>query len=135
MNRDQVHLIRSTADALLSGGRVADSFYEALFTTAPETRRLFRDDLTAQKLKFLDMLASLVGAVDQPAMFRSILTHLGRRHGRYGVQAGHYDAVRTALMTSLKEILGDRLTPAVRDAWMALYHEAQDTMLEGARTA
>ena len=65
MTPDQIERIRSTADNILVSGRVADRFYEALFEIAPETRSLFRDDLTALKLKFMNMLASIVGAVER----------------------------------------------------------------------
>src|SRR5215207_6093177 len=91
MTPEQIQCIRGTADIILSGGRVADSFYEALFEIAPETRSLFRDDLAALKLKFMNMLASIVGAVERPEMFTSILTHLGRQHRRFGVKAAYYE--------------------------------------------
>src|SRR5205085_6388935 len=111
MTPDQIEHIRSTSDIILGSGRVADRFYEALFAIAPETRGLFRDDLTALKLKFMNMLASLVGSVDQPMVFASILTHLGRRHRRYGVRAAHYEPVGAALLISVQASLGERMTP------------------------
>ena len=131
MTPDQIERIRSTADIILGSGRFADRFYEALFAIAPETRSLFRDDLTALKLKFMNMLASIVGAVERPEMFASILTHLGRQHRRYGVKATHYEPVGTALLISLQASLGERMTPQVRDAWTCLYTEIEGAMLQG----
>ena len=131
MTPDQIEHIRSTSDIILGSGRVADRFYEALFAIAPETRGLFRDDLTALKLKFMNMLASLVGSVDQPMVFASILTHLGRRHRRYGVRAAHYKPVGAALLISVQVSLGARMTPQVREAWTCLYAEIEGAMLQG----
>ena len=110
MKPEQVSLIQSTADALFRiDGQVSDSFYDHLFALAPETRSLFAHDLGAQKLKLANMLATLIGAIDRPEMFSSIVEHLGRRHARYGVASGHYQTAGMALMKSLEDVLGDRL--------------------------
>ena len=131
MTPDQIERIRSTADVILYSGRFADCYYAALFEIATETRRLFHSDHTALKLKFMDMLASIVGAVQRPEMFTSILTHLGRQHGRFGVKASYYGPVGAALLISLDAILGERMTPQVREAWKSLYTEIEGAMLQG----
>jgi hemoglobin-like flavoprotein len=59
----------------------------------------------------LDNLPALVPAVE----------HLGKRHVRYGVRAEHYETVAEALLWTLQTGLGDAFTPAVRDAWVAVY--------------
>jgi nitric oxide dioxygenase len=130
---DQLELIELTSDALLSvDGRLADRFYERLFEIAPDTRLLFGRDLEEQKIKLLNMLASLVGAVRNRELFASILSHLGRRHAGYGVVVAHYSATGTALMASLAEILGPRFTEPVSEAWKALYDDVEREMLHGA---
>jgi nitric oxide dioxygenase len=130
---DQLELIDLTSDVILSiDKRLADRFYERLFEIAPDTRRLFVHDLEEQKVKLLNMLVSLVGAVRNPELFSSILTHLGRRHVGYGVVPAHYAATRTALLTSLAEVLGPRFTEPVSKAWTALYDAVEREMLRGA---
>lgn len=130
---EQTVLILTTADAAFASGRFADRFYDRLFTTAPETRALFGTDLTALKIKFMNTLASLVGNVQHPAMFASILTHLGLQHRRFGVLPAHYGPVGGALLATLHDILGERFTPTVEEAWSALYAEIAIRMQDGAR--
>ena len=63
------------------------------------------------KLKFLNTMTSIVGSVERPEMFSSILTHLGRRHRRFGVLSAHYTPVGTALLDTLEDILEERFEP------------------------
>ena len=133
MTPEQKALVLNTADAAFASGRFADRFYERLFTEAPETRSMFPDDLSALKLKFMNTLTSIIGAVERPDMFASILAHLGRQHFRFGVRSVHYRPVGDALLETLDDILADRSTPDVREAWAALYDEIAARMQEGAR--
>jgi hemoglobin-like flavoprotein len=128
-------LVLETADAAFAIGRFADRFYARLFALAPETQALFGDDSTILKLKFMNTMTSIVGSVERPEMFSSILTHLGRRHRRFGVLSAHYTPVGTALLETLEDILEERFTPPVRGAWAALYAEIAARMQEGAREA
>ena len=133
MTPEQKALVLSTADVAFASGRFADHFYERLFTLAPETRALFSDDITSLKFKFMNTLTSIVGAIERPDMFGSILMHLGRQHHRFGVRRVHYGPVGEALLGTVHQILGDRLTPPVQEAWAALYDEIAARMQEGAR--
>ena len=133
MTPEHTALVLATADAALASGRFADRFYDRLFATAPETRALFDADLPALKLKFMNTLTSLVGSIQHPALFGSILVHLGGQHRRFGVMPAHYEPAGEALLATLHDILGERFTPAVGAAWAALYAEIARQMQEGAR--
>lgn len=128
MTTDDTQAIKGVADALLNE-RVADIFYDRLFLVAPETRELFPGDLSALKLKFMNMLATLVGSVEHPEIFRSIVESLGRRHVRYGVRVEHFAAVGAALTFSVEQVLGDCFTPQIRDAWSSLYTHISGIMM------
>lgn len=128
-------LVLETADAAFGSGRFADRFYDALFAKAPETRALFGADVAALKLKFMNMLISIVGNIQHPELFGSIITHLGRQHRQFGVQPAHYEPVGAALLATLHDILSERFTPEVREAWAALYDEIAEQMQEGARSS
>jgi hemoglobin-like flavoprotein len=130
---DQTALILATADVAFVGGHFAARFYDRLFASAPELRILFGTDLTALKLKFMNTLASLVGSLQHPVIFDSILMHLGRQHRRFGVLPAYYGPVGEALLATLHDILDERWTPDVSAAWAALYAEIAQRMKEGAR--
>ncbi|MEL6336929.1 MAG: globin family protein [Pseudomonadota bacterium] len=99
----------------------ADIFYDKLFLMAPDTRALFPEDMTDQKKKLMQMLATAVTNLHQTEMIIGAVEDLGRRHVGYRVEDSHYDAVGAALLDTLATGLGDDFTPEVKDAWAETY--------------
>src|SRR5579871_5826961 len=100
----------------------AQHFFDRLFALDPEIERLFPADLTEHKRKFMQMIAVLVNALDQPDSFSETARKLGERHLRYGVYAHHYRLSRDAWLWALEQSLGSRqFSAAVREAWAAFY--------------
>jgi hemoglobin-like flavoprotein len=129
MAPDQIAPLRASFDKLWPvNQRFAETFYARLFELKPKARSLFSADLAAQKAKLTGMLATIVGAVDKPEMFGSIVENLGKRHALFGVAEEHYPAVGEALMWSLEKTLGPSLTPDAREAWRELYEVVQLSM-------
>jgi hemoglobin-like flavoprotein len=130
MTPEQVYLIRKSFDAMWPMRRsIADQCYGRFFTLAPDARSLFPRDLERQQLKLMDMIAALVGALDQRELFQSLITHSGRQHAGFGVQPSQYAALGEALIWSLERQLGASFTPELRKAWETLYSTVQDAML------
>ena len=135
MTPEQVDLIRKSFDAMWPiRGDIAELCYGRFFDLAPDARTLFKGDMEQQRIKLMDMIAALVGSLDQRALFQSLVTHSGRQHGRFGVQPSQYAALGEALMWSLERKFGASFTPELREAWRALYATVQIEMLRaGAR--
>jgi hemoglobin-like flavoprotein len=136
MTPEQVDLIRKSFDAMWSmRDDIAELCYGRFFVLAPDARGLFTGDMERQKIKLMDMVAALVGSLDQRALFQSLVTHSGRQHGRFGVQPSHYEALGEALMWSLESKFGASFTPELRASWGALYAAVQVEMLRAAAQA
>jgi hemoglobin-like flavoprotein len=134
MTPKQADLIRHSFDAIWPVHRkFAAIFYRHFFELAPDARRLFPDDMERQHVKLMDMIAAIVGALDQRELFQSIIRQTGRQHASFGVKASHFVAFRDALISSLAEQFGAAFTPELRQAWIALYDAVQGDMLEAAR--
>ena len=130
MTPEQAELVRKSFDTMwLMRRSVAALCYDRFFELAPEARSLFPSDMERQHLKLMDMIAALVGTLDQQELFQSLITHSGRQHARFGVQRSQYAALGEALIWSLERELGASFTPELRDAWKALYAGVQDAML------
>ena len=122
MTPKQVDLIRKSFDAIWPmRGDFADLCYSRFFELAPEARDLFPSDMERQRIKLMDMVAELVGSLDQRPLFQSLVTHSGRKHARFGVQPSQYVAMGEALMWSFECKFGASFTPELREAWRALY--------------
>jgi hemoglobin-like flavoprotein len=130
MTPEQVDLIRKSFDEMWPMNRdIADLCYSRLFEVAPDARCLFPSDMERQRAKLMDMIAALVGALDQPALFQSLVAHSGRQHAKFGVQPSHYAAMGDALMWSLECKFGASFTPELRASWRALYAAVEAEML------
>lgn len=131
MSPAEIRLVQSSFDALWPVyDRAIDRFYARLFELEPSVRGMFPHAMDQQKQKFMQMLASAVGLLEQTDLLRSVVMDLGRRHVTYGVVAAHFPAVRAAVLDSLAESLGDRFDPATRTAWDSLLGDVRATMLE-----
>ena len=130
MTPEQVALIRKSFDAMWPIHRhIAELCYRRLFELDPAARNLFRNDMERQRLKLMDMLAALVGALDQQELFQSLIKHSGRLHASFGVQPSQYVAFGEALIWSLEREFGASFTPELKGAWRALYGTVQAEML------
>ena len=121
----------------------AELFYKRLFELRPDYRRLFADDISAQKRKLVRMLAFIVKALDykdtewkddvppeQDLML--VVLALGRRHSElYKIPNESYGVVAEALLWTLDYGLGEAFTPEVRSAWTRLYTLLAQTMRLG----
>ena len=136
MTPEQVELIRKSFDSMWPMRRdIADLCYDRFFELAPDARHLFPRDMERQRLKLMDMIAALVGSLDQRALFQSLVTNSGRQHARFGVQPAQYGAMGEALIWSLECKFGASFTPELRESWRALYAAVQVEMLRAAKQA
>jgi hemoglobin-like flavoprotein len=136
MTLEQVKLVQqSFAKVAPIADKAADLFYDRLFTTAPEVRPLFPDDLSEQKKKLMQMLAMAVTNLHQVEKILPAVKDLGRRHAGYGVSAKHYAPVGAALLWTLEQGLGPTFTPPVKEAWIATYTTIAHAMTTGAAEA
>jgi hemoglobin-like flavoprotein len=135
MTPEQIDLVRKSFDALWPfRRRLAEHFYSRFFELAPETRRLFPDDMEKQQLKLMDTIAAIVGTLDQREIFQSIISHTGRKHADFGVERSHFIAFGEALIWSLQREFGAAFTPEMQQAWVVLYDAIQAEMMRAAKT-
>jgi hemoglobin-like flavoprotein len=136
MTPKQADLIRHSFDAIWPVRRkVAELFYRRFFELAPDAQRLFPSDMERQHLKLMDMIAAIVGALDEHELFQSIIRHTGRQHAQFGVKSSHFVAFGAALIWSLEKQFGTAFTRELKDAWIELYRNVTSEMLRVASIA
>lgn len=107
-------------------------FYGMLFSLSPATRELFPANMEVQRSRLLRALVHVVQMVDRPDELVPFLRQLGRDHRKFGVIATHYEAVGTALVSSLARYAGDAWNPVVERAWTDAFSIIAATMQESA---
>ena len=134
MTPEQVNLITQSFDKMWPIRRnLAVKFYDRFFETTPDARRLFPNDMERLHLKLLDIVAAIVGALDNPALLQSIISHTARHHARFGVSSSQYAAFGKALIWSLEQQFGSAFTTELRQAWIELYETVQTEMIHSAK--
>jgi nitric oxide dioxygenase len=133
MTRDDIALVRESFAAVAPiADEAAALFYERLFAIAPDTRALFTGDMREQGRKLMTMIGTVVRSLDNLAPLLGAVDELGRRHAGYRVHDAHYAKVGEALLWTLEQGLGERFTPAARDAWAAAYALLSERMMTAA---
>jgi hemoglobin-like flavoprotein len=128
----QIALVQSSFGDVLPIAETAGLlFYERIFTLAPGTRAMFDDDIRPQAKRTMAAVKTAVDGLANLDVVGPFLDRLGARHWRYGVRTEHFDVVGTALLWTLEQGLGDRFTPAVRDAWVAAWDIIAGAMRAG----
>ena len=84
MTPEQIDLVRKSFDALWPFRRkLADQLYGRFFELAPDTRRLFPNDMEREQLKLMDTIAAIVGTLDQRELFQSVIQDGSTRTSEY----------------------------------------------------
>jgi len=133
MTPQQVELIReSFGDIWPVRQRFAEMFYGRFFELAPEAQGLFPADMERQHSKLMDMIAALIGALDQRDVFQSLVRNSGQQHLRFGVKPTHFPPLGEALIWSMERQFGEDFTTELKGAWIELYTTVQQDMLQAA---
>ena len=137
LTADQKRLVRTSFESLEEySDSVVQLFYGRLFEIAPQVRPLFRVDITNQSRKLLDMLKTIVSAIDNFEALRPRLEDLGYKHVAYGAKPEHYNALRIALLWAMATALDLEFDKETKAAWGQLLEMVSSAMIAGAnRTA
>ena len=104
-------------------------FYEALFRRAPEFRKLFREDIEGQGMKFMTTLEAIIEKLDQQGAVDEEYTNLGRKHAGLGIKASQFDVMGEALIDTMRNVLDDELTPELEATWRKAYALVSENMI------
>jgi nitric oxide dioxygenase len=133
MDPQQIALVKTSfAAAAAEPGALARVFYARLFAAAPDLRSLFTTAPAEQQRKLSLELAAIVDRLDRVDSLVERTRDLGLRHVAYGARPAHYQAVGTALLGALGEVLGSRFTPDIAAAWRYAYNLVAEAMQQGA---
>ncbi|WP_066818026.1 globin domain-containing protein [Sphingomonas mali] len=130
MDPNQVNLVRdSFVQVLLDSDAAARLFYDRLFLLAPDTRPLFRNDMTEQGRHLISALAKIVTGLSSLDVMLPGLRKLAERHVGYGVEDRHYAVAGDALMHMITVHGGSTIDSATMQAWKSAYALVADVMI------
>ncbi len=109
-------------------------FYRRLFQAHPDLQRdLFNRGNQAVGAQQRSLAASIAmyatAVVDDEVSARSMLERVANKHASLGVAPEQYPVVHEHLFAAIAEVLGEAVTPAVAEAWTALYWQLADELI------
>jgi len=132
----QIELVQTTfAQVEPIADAAAKMFYDRLFVLDSNLRALFKGDMREQGRKLMAILKVAVNGLRNLDKLVPAVEALGQRDATYGVKDADYAVAASALLSPLKEGLGDGFTSEVEAAWTAVYQTLANVMLKAAHRA
>lgn len=132
----QIKLVRETWGFIIAkSDKAGELFYARLFEVAPGVRPLFKEDITLQARKLMNTVTYIVTKLDKLDTIMGEVKSLAQRHKKYGTLKEHYPVVGDCLIHTLKTGLGERWSPQIESAWVAVYTVLANAMIEGQEEA
>lgn len=131
----QIAVVRDSLPAVGAAiDEITPIFYRRLFGAHPDLERdLFNrgnQAVGAQQRSLAASIAMYASAViDDELSARSMLERVANKHASLGVAPAQYPVVHEHLFAAIAQVLGDAATPAVAEAWSALYWQLADELI------
>ena len=122
MHTQHIALIRLSFAWIAPSADVFGELFGAnLRALDPSLSGLLAAEAGDQGRQLMSILRSIIGGLDRPDQLFWALQRFGHRHAGDGICAEDYDTIGDALMLTLEQCLGERLTPDVAAAWDKTY--------------
>jgi hemoglobin-like flavoprotein len=133
VNHDALECLRASFDRIQPHLlHVSERFYQDLFETAPEIRRLFAPDMTRMHGHFTAALALLFRNLSMLDAMGPSLMALGAVHVGYSVRPEHYEVARVCLVGAIRHHSGAHWSAELERDWFEAILSVMEPMLRGA---
>lgn len=123
----QIAIVKSTVPILKAhGNTITTTFYRSLLSEHPELKNIFslRTQSTgAQQSALASSVLAYAQHIDNLEALLPAVEHIAQKHTSLSVAPEHYPIVGKYLVGAFQEVLGDALTPDVKNAWIAAYEQ------------
>jgi nitric oxide dioxygenase len=107
---------------------VSQLFYKELFHIDIQFKNIFAGNVVFLNRKFINMLATLKNVKHLEAISDS-LAKMGERHAaNYGAEIKHFPVFKQALLTALRQHLGERFDAELEVAWHDVFDDVTAIM-------
>jgi len=108
---------------------ITSTMYDILFDKYPETKALFNDAPDEQPKVLAAAVSAYAINIDNLDALGDAVGKMSAAHVRTHVQPEHYPMVGDALITAMKDVLGNAATPAILEAWSEAYFFLSDILI------
>ncbi|MBT8155685.1 NO-inducible flavohemoprotein [Epibacterium ulvae] len=125
LSETTLQTIEATVPALReAGGVVVATMYKHLLSD-PQVRVLFNmSNQTGDSPQHQALAGAILAYAEnirQPEVLLGAIERIAQKHVSFQILPEHYEAVAAALLTAIKDVLGEAATPAILEAWGEAY--------------
>lgn len=125
LNEKTIDIVKSTVPVLKENGlEITKTFYRIMFENNPEVKSMFNMDKqeSGEQPKALAMtVLAAAQNIDNLEVLLPAVKKIGQVHVNKNVGPEHYPIVGKNLLLAIKEVLGDKATDEVINAWAEAY--------------
>lgn len=125
--------IEATVPALREAGQVVVATMYSHLLSDPTVRVFFnmsnQTGDSAQHKALAGAVLAYAENIRQPEVLLGAIERIAQKHVALQIQPEHYQAVAEALLTAIKEVMGEAATPAVIEAWGQAYWLLADILI------
>lgn len=130
---DQTKLIKATVPVLVEhGGTITSVFYENLLKENPELNNVFNTPNQRnghQPRALAGALFAYAANIDNLGALGPAVELICNKHASLYIQPAAYEIVAKYLLEAMGQVLGEALTPEIKDAWAAAYWQLANIMI------
>jgi len=131
LSEKTIEIVKATAAPVAANSEaITAKMYEVLFSTHPELKELFKDAEPDQHKKLAAAVSAYAANIDNLDVLTKAIEKMASTHVSAKVKPTHYPIVGLALLTALKEVLGDAATDQVLKAWEEAYFFLADILIK-----
>lgn len=109
-------------------GKLLDRLIERLLAREPSIGRLLPADEEGQRRLLAAALELVARNARDLDAIEGALLELGERHVRYGVGPNHFAIFIDELIGAMQDVLGDRWSPRLAEAWTSALNDVTEVM-------
>lgn len=133
LTSDQVKLIKATVPVLAAhGDTITSVFYENLIRENPDLNNVFNTPNQRngkQPRALAGALFAYASNIDNLGALSPAVELICQKHASLYIQPESYKVVGKYLLEAMGQVLGDALTPEIKDAWATAYWQLADIMI------
>lgn len=130
LSQETISTVKASIPLIREQGlEISSRMYEILFEKHPETKALFSESIEKQPKILAAALSAYADNIDQIENLHDKLMYIANAHVKSNVHEEHYPMVGDAILTAMKEILADKATPEVLEAWGQAYNYLAQILL------
>ncbi len=136
MTENTKEIIKSTIPFIKDNkDEITSTMYKILFEKYPQTKELFKNSTDDQPKKLANAIYAYANNLDKLDTLTKGIETMVNAHVKTNIQPEHYPMVQDALLTSLKQSLGDKCTSEIEKAWNDAYEFLANILIEKEKVA